>query len=259
MANDGSCQLVPGLSPPDHSATCRENKDLISFYLPTGYRHIPLDTCQGGHELEYVPSEKYSCKGHEDEFEDEQRKSGGLRGFAWFLLVVCLPIAVGVGAGYWVYTHWDGKLGAIRLGDAGSTTYSPLGGRAGGAFDPERPWIKYPIIGLSAVVAVVASTPLLVGSVWRWGKNLLDRGGGYSAMGGGSGGRWAGSRQQRYTTRSDFARGGRYAVVDPDEDELLGDDDEELGTTAANVGGGGNAGRFEDDIGDRGRDAGGGM
>ena len=57
----------------------------------------------------------------------------------------------------------------------------------------------------------------------------LGRGAGgysYSGVGGGLGG---GTGAGRYTSRSDFARGGRYAVVDPDEDELLGDEgDEEL-------------------------------
>ena len=63
-------------------------------------------------------------------------------------------------------------------------------------------------MAVSAVVAVVATLPLLARSAWR----------GLSGMFGGG---------RRYTTRSDFARGGRYAVVDPDEDELLGDDEDE--------------------------------
>ena len=109
-----------------------------------------------------------------------------------------LPLSVASGVGYWVWRNWDGKFGRIRLGEAGS----------GSAFDADKPWIAWPIMAVSAVVAVVATLPLLAGSAWR----------GISGLFGGG---------RRYTTRSDFARGGRYAVVDPDEDELLGDDEDE--------------------------------
>lgn len=99
--------------------------------------------------------------------------------------------------GYWVYRNWDGSFGRIRLGETGS------------AFDADRPWIQYPVAAVSAIVAVVAAVPLLVMSLWRSVMGLF----------GGSG--------RRYTTRQSFARGrGDYAVVDPDEDELLGGDDD---------------------------------
>lgn len=62
---------------------------------------------------------------------------------------------------------------------------------------------------LSGLVALLAAIPLLASSLWRSISSRI-RGG------------------QRYTTRSSFARGrGDYAIVDPDEDELLGDHDEE--------------------------------
>lgn len=99
--------------------------------------------------------------------------------------------------GYWVWTNWGRKFGRIRLGGEGGS---------GGV---EQPWITYPIMAVSAVVAVVATIPMLLGSLWRSVSSLFGGG-------------------KRYTTRSSFARGrGDYAVVDPDEDELLGDDDEE--------------------------------
>lgn len=138
------------------------------------------------------------CDGHKEDF-DELQRSKGLSGFWFFILVICLPIAIAGGAGYWVWKNWDGKFGQIRLNDS-------AGG--GGAWDSEQPWIKYPVIVVSGVVAVIATTPLLLGSAWRWVTGMFGGG-------------------RRYTTRSDFARGGRYAVVDPDEDELLGDDDDE--------------------------------
>lgn len=64
-------------------------------------------------------------------------------------------------------------------------------------------------MAISAVVAIVATLPMLLGSLWRSMSGLFGGG-------------------RRYTTRSSFARGrGDYAVVDPDEDELLGEDDDE--------------------------------
>ena len=205
MANDGSCQLVPGLTPPDHSQQCAENPELTSYHLPTGYRRTPLDTCQGGQELEYT-SKELPCPHHEEEFEEEQRNKG-LGGFWFFVLVFVLPISIATGVGYWVYQNWDGKFGRIRLGDGGV-------GSSGDVFDADKPWIKYPIIAVSGLVAVVAAMPLVIGSAWRGLMGMFGRGGGYGRVG-------------TYTSRSDFSRGGRYAVMDPEEDELFGDDEEE--------------------------------
>lgn len=89
-----------------------------------------------------------------------------------------------------------GRFGRIRLGE--------------GAGEGGSVWVQWLVVGVSAVVAVGSAVPLLVGSLWR-----------------SVGGLWGGGRRT-YTTRSSFARGsGDYAVVDPDEDELLGDEDEE--------------------------------
>lgn len=108
-----------------------------------------------------------------------------------------LPLVVAGGVGYWVWRNWDGKFGRIRLGETGS------------AFDASQPWIQYPVAAIALLVAVVSAIPLVLASAWR----------GVSGLFGGS---------RRYTTRQSFARGrGDYAVVDPDEDELLGDDDDE--------------------------------
>ncbi|KAL8783447.1 MAG: hypothetical protein Q9195_009389 [Heterodermia aff. obscurata] len=206
---DGSCQLVSGLPPPDHSLQCKENPEQTHYYLPTGYRRIPLTTCEGGKEFDIA--EDKSCPGHEADWEKE-KASHGLSGFWLFVLVVLLPVGLAGSVGYWVYTHWDGgmRVGSIRLGS---------GADSGGAFDADRPWIKYPVAALAGTVAVVAAVPLLVRSLWR---SVTGRGGGggrYSGLGDGN---------RAYTTRNSFARRrGEYASVDPDEDELLGEDDEE--------------------------------
>ncbi|KAL8726899.1 MAG: hypothetical protein Q9181_005890 [Wetmoreana brouardii] len=189
-AKDGSCKLVSGLEPPDHSQVCKEDPKKTSYYLPTGYRRVRLSTCKGGNQLDKYAEEP--CPGHEKDFEERRR---GLGGFWLFILAVVFPIGIASAVGYWVWQNWDNRFGKIRLGDQGS------------AFDAERPWIKYPIAAVSGVVAVLAAVPLLVGSLWRWVSGMF---------GGGT----------RYTTRGSFARGrGDYAVVD--EDELLGEDDDE--------------------------------
>lgn len=209
-ATDGSCELVKGLSPPDHSLECKKNPAQTHYYLPTGYRRIPLSTCEGGRELELTSTAK-ACPGHEEDWE-KQKAAHGLGGFWLFVLVVLLPCAIAGSVGYWVYTHWDGgmKVGSIRLGG---------GPDGGGAFHSEQPWIKYPVAALAGLVAIAAAVPLLVRSLWRSVSGLWGGGRGrYSGLGDG----------RAYTTRNSFARGrGEYAVVDPDEDELLGEDEEE--------------------------------
>ena len=198
-ANDGSCQLVPGLDPPSHSKACEADPELISYFAPTGYRRIPMSTCEGGRELEKYISEEKPCPGHEKQFEDTHR---GLSGFWIFVLAVLLPAGIASAVGYWVWRNWDGKFGRIRLGESG------------GAFDADRAWIAYPIMALSGIVAVLAATPVLLGSLWR-GLAAL-----FGMVGGG----------RRYTTRQSFARGrGDYVGVEADEDELLGvDEDDEV-------------------------------
>lgn len=200
-APDGSCRLVPGLEPADHSRACTDDTTKISYFEPTGYRKIPLSQCQGGRELELTGTE-LPCPGHDKDFVKLHR---GLSGFWLFVVAFLLPAAVATAVGYWVWNNWNEQFGRIKLG-----------AEPGGAFDTSKPWISYPIMVISALVAVAAAVPLLVSSLWRSVRGAWWRGGS------GSG--------RRYTTRGSFARGrGDYAVVDPDEDELLGvEDDEEI-------------------------------
>jgi hypothetical protein len=193
-ASDGSCQLVPGLEPPDHSKACARDPKKISYFEPTGYRKIPLSQCQGGKELEFTGTER-PCPGHGKDFAERHR---GLSGFWLFVVAFLFPVAVATAVGYWVWKNWGQQFGRIKLG-----------AEPGGTFDTDNPWISYPIMAISALVAVTAAAPLLVSSLWRSAR-----------------GAWGGGR--RYTTRSSFARGrGDYAVVDPDEDELLGVEDDD--------------------------------
>lgn len=195
----GSCLLVKGLKKPDPAAVCKANPDLLEYNEITGYRRIPLTTCAGGTELDST-IKTHPCPDHLDEFKKKHSISG-----AGLFFAIVLPIAAATGIGYWVFQHWDGKFGRIQLGD------SMGGGGYNGAFDGDAPWIKYPVMAISGLVAVLAALPLVVGSLWNTVNTRLGRGGGgYS---------------RPFTSRSSFQRGrGDYSVVD---DELLGDDSDE--------------------------------
>ncbi|KAF3769263.1 Oligoxyloglucan reducing end-specific cellobiohydrolase [Cryphonectria parasitica EP155] len=212
LVGHGACKLVPGFQPMDHSEYCKQNPDQVEYYEPTGYRKIPLSTCVGGVEFD-KQSEPHVCPGKEDEFKERH----GLSGVGLFFAIT-IPFAAAGAAGWWVWRNWSGKFGQIRLGDTSGA------GFGAGAFDSDSPFVRYPIIALSAAVAVAGAIPLVVAGLWRTGVAALDRlryggGGGFSRLGGGS---------RPFTTRDSFARGrGDYATVDDDEGELLGEDSDE--------------------------------
>jgi hypothetical protein len=191
--NGGECKRIPNLDLPDPKEVCA--KGATEYWDITGYRKIPISTCSGGQEFDHTSS-VHPCPGFEEEFE----RKHGIGAFGVFLAVV-LPFAAAGGIGYYVWRNWDGKFGRIRLGESG------------GAFDSGSPWVAWPVAVISGLVAVVAAIPMLVGSLWRMVSSRVG--------GGGYGGR-------TYNSRSSFARGrGDYAVVDPDEGEVLGEDSDE--------------------------------
>ncbi|KAI1094786.1 Oligoxyloglucan reducing end-specific cellobiohydrolase [Rostrohypoxylon terebratum] len=207
MDNHGHCALVEGLQPLDPEQVCKEKPDEIEYYEPSGFRRIPLTTCKGGFEADKV-LQAHPCPGHEEEFE----KARGISGVGLFFAIV-VPFGFAALAGWWVYRNWQSKFGQIRLGEQSS-------------FDSDAPWVKYPVVAVSAVVAVIGAMPLLIGSLWRSVSSTVDR----FRNRGDSGGRygWLRGSQRRYTTRDSFARGrGDYAIVDEDEGELLGDDSDD--------------------------------
>ena len=201
--NDGTCRLVEGLQPADPKREC-EKEGVKEWYSITGYRRIPITTCSGGVEYD-LTSYSHPCPGYEEEWAEKH----SLSGIALFFVIV-LPIAAAAGVGYWVWKNWDDKFGRIRLGDGmgpSSTGY--------GAFDRDAPWIKYPVMALSGVVAVLAAVPMLIGSIWSMVSTRMGRSS-------------RGSYARPYTSRSSFARGrGDYSAVGDDEGELLGEDSDE--------------------------------
>ncbi|KAI0966975.1 hypothetical protein F4678DRAFT_447885 [Xylaria arbuscula] len=203
------CTLVEGLQPLDPDQICRDNPEATEYPERTGLRRIPLSTCKGGTFDPDNVFKVHPCPGHEEEFE----RKHGVSGVAIFFAVV-IPIAFAALAGWWVYNNWQGKFGQIRLGEQSSLAN-------------DAPWVKYPVIAVSAIVAVVGALPLLASSIWRTISSTLTRLGG---RGDGSGRHsWLrSSGLRRFTTRDSFARGrGDYAIVDDDEGELLGDDSDD--------------------------------
>ena len=151
-------------------------------------------------------STEHPCDGYEEEFKKKHRTSGLAIFFA-----VLIPFAAAGGIGWYVWRNWNGKFGQIRLGENSST------------FDSDQPWIKYPVIAISAVVAVFAALPYLATGLWRAATSTYER-----VRGGGRSQSWFSGGTRRFTTRDSFARGrGDYSAVDDDEGELLGEESDE--------------------------------
>jgi hypothetical protein len=206
--SDGSCKLVPGLEPPNPAAICEKDKNAVEYYDITGYRRIPLTTCEGGQDLRYT-ARTHPCPGKEQDYE----KKHGISSVGLFFAIV-LPIAAAAGVGYWVFKNFDHNFGRIQLGDGGAGSRIGMGG----AFNSDAPWIKIPVIALSGLVALVSAVPPIAAYLWRKGSSMLGRG--ESSRFGGTG--------RPYTSRSSFSRGrGNYSSVDNDDGELLGDDSED--------------------------------
>ncbi|KAK3722183.1 vacuolar protein sorting/targeting protein PEP1 [Vermiconidia calcicola] len=201
--SDGHCELVAGLKAINPKSQC-DKKGVKEYSEVTGYRRIPISTCSGGKEFD--KTDTHPCPG----FEDWHAKKHGMGGVGLFFAIV-LPIAAAAGIGYWVYMNWDDKFGRIRLGDG----TSPLAASTGyTAFDRDAPWIKYPVMAVSGVVAVLAAVPMVIGSIWSLVSTRL--------------GRSTGGHSRPYTSRSSFARGrGDYSVVADEDGELLGEDSDE--------------------------------
>jgi hypothetical protein len=186
--SDGSCQKVA--EPIDPMGVCKQ-EDVIEWFETTGYRKVPLSTCEKGVNLDRIPALSHPCPGKEDQYYQGGR---GLRGWA-LAYVILLTFGMAGLAGYIFWKRCaDGRFGQIRLGE-GDSASQPF-------------YIRYPLIAISGIVAAAVLLPDVLISGWKWVRAKL-------------------ARQRRYTTRQSFARGG-YASLANDsftDAELLEDVD----------------------------------
>jgi len=185
-ASDGSCQKVG--EPIDPMGVCK-NEDVTEWFETSGYRKVPLSTCQGGLNLDRQPTKSHPCPGKEDQYYEGGR---GLHGWA-LAYVILLTFGMAGVAGYIFWKKCaDGRFGQIRLGE-GDPTSQPF-------------YIRYPLIALSGIVAAAVLLPDAIVSGWKWIRAKL-------------------ARQRRFTSRQSFARDGYASLANESftDAELLDD------------------------------------
>lgn len=116
-AADGTCKLITGLEPEDHSFVCKK-ENILEFFEPTGYRKVPLSTCQGGKALDKWESKP--CPGKEKQYYKDHRVE--FHGFQLFM-VIAVPLTAFLVSAAFIYDKGirrNGgfeRFGEIRLGD----------------------------------------------------------------------------------------------------------------------------------------------
>jgi hypothetical protein len=182
---DRSCQKVG--EPLDHMGVCKQ-EGVVEWFETSGYRKVPLSTCQGGLNLDRQPAKSHPCPGKEDQYYEEKR---GLHGWA-LAYVILLTFGMAGVAGYIFWKRCaDGRFGQIRLGEG----------------DGSQPfYLRYPLIAISGIMIAAALLPDVIVSAWKWVRGKL-------------------ARQRRYTSRQSFARDGYAALANESfsDAELLDD------------------------------------
>lgn len=126
MDTDKTCKLVPGLTPSDRKTEMCKKKNVFEYSETTGYRKIPLSTCEGGKKLDGWLM--HPCPGKEKEFNEHYGTK--LSGSNLFI-VLFVPILVFICATWFVYDRGirrNGglkRLGQIRL-DADEDEFQPI-------------------------------------------------------------------------------------------------------------------------------------
>ncbi|CCG23030.1 Pep1 protein [Candida orthopsilosis Co 90-125] len=115
---DNTCKLVAGLSSNDRKKDMCSKPGAFQYFDSTGYRKIPLSTCEGGKQYDtYSP---HACPGKEKEFNEFYGRE--VKGSKLFF-VILIPLIVFIGATWFVYDRGvrrNGgfeRLGQIRLND----------------------------------------------------------------------------------------------------------------------------------------------
>ncbi|GMF05802.1 unnamed protein product [[Candida] boidinii] len=94
------------------------NSNIFEFWEPTGYRKIPLSTCESGLVLDKWSS--HACPGREREY--NKAHGSGFGGLTLFF-VICIPLGVFIFATFFVYEKGIkrnggfARFGEIRLDD----------------------------------------------------------------------------------------------------------------------------------------------
>ncbi|KAK9461494.1 uncharacterized protein V1516DRAFT_676125 [Lipomyces oligophaga] len=148
LANDGTCKLVDGFNPPNHENQCVQNPNQVEWFEPTGYRKIPLSTCDGGTLLDQMTA--HPCAGHEDDF----NKLHGHKNRFFIFLLVLLPFIMGSVIAWLLFQHYYGQYGHIRLGETDFDMRIGLGTGNG--------IVKYPVMAVSAVLYVMTAIPVMI-------------------------------------------------------------------------------------------------
>jgi hypothetical protein len=167
---------------------CKQ-EGVVEWFETSGYRKIPLSTCQGGLILDHKSTKSHPCPGKEDQYYQ------GSRGLHGWLLAYIILLTFGM-AGVAGYIFWkrcaDGRFGQIRLGD-GDPSSQPF-------------YIRYPLIAISGIVAAAVLLPDVIVSAWKWIRGKF-------------------ARQRRFTSRESFARGGYASLANESftDAELLDD------------------------------------
>ncbi|CDK29013.1 unnamed protein product [Kuraishia capsulata CBS 1993] len=113
MAEDGTCKLISGLSPLDPVRICTADPDLLGYWEPTGYRKVPLSTCESGLQLDKWT--EHPCPGKKNDF--NKKHGSGITGFGLFA-VIFVPIAVFLAATWFVYDRGIRRNGGFsRFGE----------------------------------------------------------------------------------------------------------------------------------------------
>lgn len=115
--SDGTCKLIDGLKPADPQDICHKDSSLIEYQEPTGYRLIPLSTCNGGLILNNSGSPK-ACPGKEKEFKEKYKIARSFFVKIWFLAVLFFTSVL-------TFIYYRGiqrnggfaRFGEIRLGE----------------------------------------------------------------------------------------------------------------------------------------------
>jgi hypothetical protein len=104
---EGICRLVQGAEPLSGADVCAA-PGTFKYRDPSGYRRIPLSTCEEGKEMDKA-GEEHICPGKYN--------------FSVFglLAVIIIPILLAATFGWWVWRNWNGKFGQIRLGECKPT------------------------------------------------------------------------------------------------------------------------------------------